>query len=161
MKTGFHLLTLATLAATTVLAADDEAAQPTLALVASNFTERAGAVVAGEDLHLAPTGMVACALSFATNQTCAIVVVARAAAAAQLAVRLDTHPLATAIIATNLTSHSFPVLVSAGTHKLALAPLGGTNTVTIASVMLLGAPLPQLVTTNQLQRPAWDAPVGR
>ena len=47
-------------------AADDDAepVAQVLTLTASNFTERAGATLAGDELQLAPTGTVACALVF-------------------------------------------------------------------------------------------------
>jgi len=146
------------------LAADDDA-EPVAAgmtLTASNFTERVGATLAGDELQLAPTGMVACTLAFATNQVCTFVVVARAEAATQFAVRLDSNTVATAqIVSTNLVSHSFSAPAGAGRHKLALAPEAATNAVFLSSVTIIGAPLPQLAVTNQVQRPSWDLPVGR
>jgi len=162
MRRGFQILALAALALVGVLAANDEDAQQALTLTASNFVVRAGATLAGEELQLAPTGSVACVLSFATNQSCTVVVVARAEAAAQLAVRLDTNMLATAqIVSTNLASHSFSVAVGIGTNKLELAPMAASNVVFLSSVTLIGVPLPQLVTTNQVRRPSWAEPVGR
>jgi len=53
------------------------------------------------------------------------------------------------------------VQTGAGLHKLALAPEAATNAVFLSSVTIIGAPLPQLVATNQVQRPTWDQPVGR
>lgn len=162
MRTGFQILVLAALAMAGAQAADDEEAQQALTLTASNFAVRVGATLAGEELQLAPTGSVACALSFVTNQTCTVVVVARAQAAVQLAVRLDTNTVATTqIISTNLTSHSFSAVISAGVHQFVLVPEAATNAVVVSSVMLIGTPLPQLVVTNQARRPAWDEPVGR
>jgi hypothetical protein len=162
MSRVFHLSVLVALALVAAPAADDEAAQPVLALTASNFTARAGATLAGEEWLLAPTGAVACAVTFATNQTCMLVVVARAEAAAQLAVRLDADTIATATVAsTNLSSYSIQVPAKGGDRALVLAAAGGTNRLAIASVMLLGTPLPRVTSTNQAQRAAWDTPIGR
>ncbi len=145
-------------------AADDDAepVAQVLTLTASNFTERTGATLAGDELQIAPTGTVACALAFATNQTCTFVVVARAESATQCAVRLDSNMVATAqLVSTNLASLSFSAVVGAGTHKLAFTPETATNQVFLSSVTLIGAPLPQLAATNQAPRPSWDQPVGR
>jgi hypothetical protein len=162
MKKGFHALVLAVLASAGSLAAEDEHVQQALTLTASNFTERVGVLLVGEELQLASTGSVACVISFVTNQNCTVVVVARAEAAAQLVVRLDTNTLATVqIVSTNLASHSFSAAVGVGTNKLELAPVAASNAVLLSSITLIGVPLPRLVSTNQPRRPSWDEPVGR
>jgi len=165
MKTMFSMILMAVAALIgPALAAPDDAepVAAVLTLTASNFAERAGATLAGDELQLAPTGTVACVLAFATNQTCTFVVVARAEAATQFAVRLDSNVVATAqIVSTNLVSHSFFAAAGAGKHRLALAPSAATNAVFLSSVTIVGAPLPQLASTNQVERPAWDLPVGR
>jgi hypothetical protein len=165
MKTivAITLLGVAALAGLAQAAGDDaEPATSALTLTASNFAERAGATLDGDELQIAPTGTVACAVAFATNQVCTFVVVARAPAATQLAVRLDTHTIALAqLVSTNLASHSFSAATGAGTHRLVLAPEAASNAVCLASITLVGAPLPRLVVTNQVPRPAWDQPVGR
>lgn len=160
MRTGFQALALTALVFVAAWAVDDETPRQALTLTASNFTERAGVIMAGDELQLAPTGSVACVLAFATNQSCTFVVVARSEAATQLAVRLGSNTVATAqLVATNLASHSFSVAVGAGTNTLELAP-AASNAVFLLSVSLIGVPLPQLVKTNAAQ-PAWDQPVGR
>ena len=165
MKKIFSImLPLAVALARVALAAGDDAepVAAALTLTASNFSERADATLVGDELQIAPTGSVACALSFATNQTCMVILVARAEAATALAVQLDTNTVATAqIISTNLASHNFSIAATVGSHLLRLAPAAASNAVFLASLTLLSAPLPQLVTTNLVRRPASDDPVGR
>lgn len=164
MKKIFQALLLSALAVAGALAAGDdtEPAAAVLTLTGSNFAERVEATLVGEELCIAPTGTVACVLAFATNQTCTFVVVARAEAATQCAVRLDSNTVATAqLVSTNLASLSFSAAVAAGTRRLMLAPEAATNPVFLASVTLIATPLPQLALTNQPARPSWDLPVGR
>lgn len=155
------------------VAADEEAEQPVLTLGARNFVGQGGVALAGDEIQIAPTGTVTCALMFPTNQMHTFVVVARVEAASQLAVRLDTNMLATVTFAaTNWTSHSFSAMVNAGEHQLVLAPAdGATNGVAVASVTIIGGSvLPRMTTgaaatpaatTNPPVRPRWDEPVGR
>jgi len=165
MKKVFQALLLAALAVAGARAANDDAepaAAAALTLTASNFSERVDATLAGEELQIAPTGAVACAVLFATNQTCTFVLVARAEAATQCAVRLDTNTIATAqLVSTNLTSLSFSATVTAGARRLVFAPEAATNPVCLSSITLIGTPLPQLAATNPPARPAGDQPVGR
>ncbi len=157
------LLLAAALAGATLAAGDDaEPVAAALTLTASNFVERSDATLTGDELQIAPTGSVACALSFVTNQTCTVILVARAEAATALAVQLDSNTVATAqITSTNLASHNFSIAAIAGTHQLRLAPAAASTAVFLASVTLIGAPLPQLAATNQIRHSSWDEPVGR